>query len=149
MYIPDGKKLKELRKGKKLTHRGLAEIVKASATWVAMLEKETLTRGDMKRINRVCDALGVEYEKIATERKYKPPQAKVKLKVMHRVRVPNYNTGKVEIIEADEPLKKQQIKYHINQGAIVPESVKVMTSKCVQKLNPKNKLQDWLNVGWT
>lgn len=146
MYIPDGKKLKALRVAHGLKQRELASNIKASATWVAMLENEQLTHGDVKRIERVCAALGVAFDDVKTDRKYKMAEKRVAVET-HIIKIPDYENEQVKTQVLNSRPELQEIQYHVRQTITAPSSDTVLTCKEVEQKPRYIKLQNWMNEG--
>ena len=179
MYIPDGKKLRQLRKNKKLTQAQLAKKVGTSQTWMVHLEKEKLVYYDGAKIAKICKFHGVTEKSLSTGRKYErkaglnycvscgvrvPPRfkyCKVCIKIVrknwrpskpvliHSENVPDYSNSTYKEVTYDKPIKMRKIQYKINPTAIANDDVEILPCKAVDKSNSNLQMQDWMHEGWT
>lgn len=177
MYIPDGKKLRQLRKNKKLTQAQLAKKVGTSQTWMVQLEKEKLVRYDGAKIHKICKFHGVTEKSLSTGMKYKrkaglnycvscgveiPPRfkyCKVCIKIVkknwrpskpvliHSENVPDYSNSTYKEVTYDKPIEMRKIQYKINPKVIDNDDVKILPCRAVEKTNTDLQIQDWIHEG--
>jgi DNA-binding XRE family transcriptional regulator len=175
MYIPDGQKLRKLRKDKKLTQAEIAKKVGSNQTWMAQLEKEKLTYYDSKKIKALCEFHDVTEKSISSGRMYErkagvsycvscgvkvPPRFKyckvcivevrkrwrpAKVSLIHSENIPDYSNESFTSVTYDKPIKVRGLQYKINPHAIANEGV--LADTAVKDTNSDLKMQDWLHEG--
>jgi transcriptional regulator with XRE-family HTH domain len=177
MYIPDGKKLRQLRKEKKLTQGELAKKVGTGQNWMVQLEKEKLACYDGAKIAKICKFHGVTEKSLSTGRKYKrkaglnycvscgvkiPPRFKfckvcitivkknwrpLKPVLIRSENVPDYSNSTYKEVTYDKAIEKRKIQYKINPKVVDNDDVEILPCRAVEKTNTDLQIQDWIHEG--
>lgn len=94
----------------------------------------------------MCDALGVTFDDVKTDRKYKMAEKRITRKA-HMVKIPDYQSEQVKTQVLNSNPEVQAIKYHVQQNISTPASDIVLSCKYVEQKPRYIKLQNWMNEG--